>query len=132
MNHRSILTFSAAALAILAISCEKKTTTGAGPSPAPDNTANNKGDGGAAAKTPLNQSEASADVAITAAIRRAVMDDKTMSMNAQNCKIITQAGGVVTLRGVVDSAAERDAVGTKAKAVAGVVRVDNQLEIKGG
>lgn len=129
MNHRSVLTFSAAALAILAISCEKKTT---GASPAPDNTANNKGDGGAAAKTPLNQSEASADVAITAAIRRAVMDDKTMSMNAQNCKIITQAGGIVTLRGVVDSAAERDAVGTKAKTVAGVVRVDNQLEIKGG
>jgi osmotically-inducible protein OsmY len=56
--------------------------------------------------------------------------DKAMSMNAQNCKIITDKSGVVTLRGVVDSQAEKDAIQAKAQAVAGVTRVDNQLEVK--
>lgn len=98
--------------------------------PAPDNTANNKGDGSAAAKTPLDQSQTGAGVKITADIRRAIMDDKNMSTNAQNCKIITDNAGVVTLRGVVSSQVEKDAIQAKAQAVQGVTRVDNQLEIK--
>ena len=97
---------------------------------APDNTANNKGDGSAGAKTPLDQSQTGAGVKITADIRRAIMDDKSMSTNAQNCKIITDNAGVVTLRGVVSSQVEKDAIQAKAQAVEGVSRVDNQLEIK--
>ena len=97
---------------------------------APDNTANNKGDGSAATKTPPDQAEGSAAIRITAEIRRAIIDDKNLSTNAHNCKIITEPNGVVTLRGVVNSQAERDAVEAKAKAVAGVTRIDNQLEIK--
>jgi osmotically-inducible protein OsmY len=130
MKHKTLVLTPLTLLLAAALSCEKKPASAS--VPAPDNTARNRGDGDAAAKTPLSQSEASADVAITAAIRRAVMEDKTMPTNAQNCKIITQAGGIVTLRGVVDSAAERDQVGAKARAVAGVVRVDNELEVKGG
>ena len=57
------------------------------------------------------------------------MDDKALSTNAHNAKIVTDKGAV-TLRGVVESAAEKDSVETKAKAVAGVASVDNQLEIK--
>lgn len=94
-----------------------------------DNTGRNEVDRSGDTKTPMDQSEASADIAITAAIRRAIMDDKSMSSNAQNCKVITGVGGVVTLRGPVNSQAEKDAIATKAREVAGVTRVNNQLEV---
>ncbi|MBY0113042.1 MAG: BON domain-containing protein [Phycisphaerales bacterium] len=97
--------------------------------PAADNTAKNKVDRVEPTKTPMDQSNSKSDIDITAAIRRSIMEDKSMSMNAQNCKIITEAG-VTTLRGPVASQAEKDAIGAKASAVAGVTRVDNQLEVK--
>lgn len=97
--------------------------------PAPDNTGNNERDRNEANKTPLDQGNNSADIDITAKIRSAIVDDSAMSTNARNIKIITQ-GGVVTLRGVVDTQAEKDSIETKARAVAGVTRIDNQLEIK--
>lgn len=119
------------------------TTTPPNPAPAPqtpstpratttpdaDNTARNKRDVDEAAKTPMDQGQTASDVKITAEIRRAVMEDKGMSMNAQNCKIITDKGGV-TLRGPVDTQAEKDRIGAIAKGVAGVTSVDNQLEVK--
>jgi hyperosmotically inducible protein len=95
----------------------------------PDNTAMNKVDRNSATTTPVDQGENSADVKITAEIRRAIMDDKSLSTNAQNAKIVTNKGAV-TLRGVVASSGEKDSVETKAKSVAGVTSVDNQLEIK--
>lgn len=94
---------------------------------APDNTGNNARDTGAQ-PTPIDQSNTSRDIDITAEIRRAIVDDDAMSTNAKNVKIVTQAG-IVTLRGVVDSQAEKDAIEAKAKAVAGVTSVDNQLEV---
>ena len=78
----------------------------------------------------MDQSESVADIKTTADIRRAIMDDKSMSINAQNCKIITDKAGMVTLRGVVSSQAEKDAVGAKARGIAGESKVDNQLEVK--
>ena len=105
-------------------------TTPAKPAPAPDNTRANKADNGTNAKTPMDQSNAAADIKITADIRKAILDDSTMSTNAQNCKIITDKSGMVTLRGVVNSQAEKDGIEVNAKAVAGVNKVDNQLEIK--
>lgn len=96
----------------------------------PDNTGNNERDRSATNPTPLDQSNDSRDIEITAEIRRAVVDDAAMSTNAKNIKIITAKGGVVTLRGVVDSEAEKDSIEAKAKAVAGVQSVDNQLEVK--
>lgn len=81
-------------------------------------------------KTTADQSQSAANIKITADIRRAIMEDSSMSMNAQNCKIITDESGRVTLRGVVENQAEKDSVQTKAVAVAGVSKVDNQLEIK--
>ncbi len=111
------------------IACSKDTSMADNAATKPDNTAVNKQDRGTDAKTPMDQSESAADVKITADIRRSVMDDKSLSTDAHNAKIITN-NGAVTLRGVVDSAAEKDSVETKAKAVAGVAGVDNQLEIK--
>jgi osmotically-inducible protein OsmY len=99
------------------------------PPPRADNTANNTSDQNTGAPTPMDQSQDPEDIRITAEIRRAIMEDDTMSMNAQNCKIIT-ANGVVTLRGVVASEQERAAIGARAQQIAGVLRVDNQLAIE--
>jgi hypothetical protein len=80
-------------------------------------------------KTPEDQSEKPEDIRITAAIRRAVIDDANLSTVAKNCKIIT-SNGVVTLRGAVNSEEERSSIDSKARAVAGVSSVTNELEIK--
>ncbi len=98
--------------------------------PAVDNTARNRGDTTAGAKTPMDQSESATAIKTTADIRRAIMNDSAMSTNAQNCKIITDKNGLVTLRGPVSSQAEKDSIEAKAKAIAGDTRVDNQLEVK--
>jgi osmotically-inducible protein OsmY len=66
---------------------------------------------------------------ITAAIRRSVVGDSSLSFNAKNVKIITVAGKV-TLRGPVKTDAERTNIEAKAKAALGVTEVDNQLEVK--
>jgi hyperosmotically inducible protein len=97
-----------------------------------DNTAQNKSDRDTANPTPMDQSQAQEEVRITADIRKALMDDLSLSLNAHNCKIITEKGGFVTLRGVVDTQAERDLVEMKARAVKGVTSVTNMLEVKGG
>ena len=107
--------------------CNRNDATGV--TTRPDNTGINKVDRDPNTVTPPDQKENAADVKITADIRRAVMDDNSLSTNAHNVKIVT-SNGMVTLRGVVDSAGEKDSVGTKAKSVPGVSSVDNQLEIK--
>lgn len=94
-----------------------------------DNTSRNQVNRDSQTKTPLDQSNTSADTKVTAGIRRAVMDDSTLSTNAHNCKIITDKAGVVTLRGPVDSQTEKDLVEAKAIAVAGVNQVVNELEV---
>jgi len=75
------------------------------------------------------QSQSKDDVAITQKIRRAVVKDKSLSMLAHNCKIITQQGRV-TLRGTVNSEAERTTIGDIAAGVAGAANVTNQLTVK--
>jgi hyperosmotically inducible periplasmic protein len=94
-----------------------------------DNTARNERDQNEATKTPLDQSENSHDVEITANVRKAIVADDSLSTNAHNVKVIT-SGGVVTLRGPVKSAHEKTTIEMKAKQVAGVTRVENQLEIE--
>lgn len=75
-----------------------------------------------------DQSEADADRRITQQIRQAVVADPQLSIKAKNCTIVT-IGGIVTLRGSVDTPAERLSVGSKVDGVFGVRRVDNNLEI---
>jgi len=93
-----------------------------------DNTARNA-DQSTLAQTATSQSETKEDIAITAAIRKAVVDDKALSANAHNVKIMTSAG-IVTLRGPVKNEDERKSIEAKAKGVAGVTRVDNLLEVE--
>ena len=94
---------------------------------APDNTSVNKRDADGSTLTPLDQKETQRDVQITADIRRRVLDEADLSINARNAKIIT-ADGKVTLRGPVASADEKNILGKIALAVAGDGNVDNLLE----
>ena len=98
------------------------------PAVEPDNTGRNVRDRGGETKTPMDQSENEADRAITQNIRKALTADDSLSTNAQNVKIITN-DGTVTLRGPVKSEKEKADIEAKAKQVAGVKKVDNQLEI---
>ena len=81
--------------------------------------------------TPMDQANGSdADRETTAQIRRAVVADSKLSMNAENVKIIT-IGGVVTLRGPVKNNDEKTEIADKARQASGVRSVDNELEIAG-
>ena len=93
-----------------------------------ENTGVNVRDKGDVTVTPEEQGGEAGDREITAAIRRAIVKDDSLSLNAHNVKIITQ-DGTVTLRGPVESAAERTTIAQLAEKTAGVKRVDNQLEI---
>lgn len=93
-----------------------------------DNTDRNERDRNDATLTPMDQSNSSADIELTANIRQAVVGDDTLSFNAKNVKIIS-AGGKVTLRGAVNSAAEKARIEAHAHKVAGAGRVTSQLEI---
>jgi len=95
---------------------------------APDNSGRNVRDRDNQTKTPGDQSENEADRTITQNIRQALTADDSLSTNAKNIKIITN-DGTVTLRGPVKSEKEKTDIEAKAKQVAGVKRVDNQLEV---
>jgi osmotically-inducible protein OsmY len=69
-----------------------------------------------------------ADLALTQQIRRLLTNDKTLSIKAQNVKIVT-VKGVATLRGNVDSTDESSKIESLARQVAGVNSVQNYLEI---
>lgn len=92
--------------------------------PAADNTARNSRE---AQLTPLDQGTSETDVAITRNIRKELVEDKSLSVNAHNVKIITM-NGEVTLRGPVETEAERRAVEAIAKRYAVNQKVNNQLE----
>ena len=96
----------------------------------PDNTATNQRDRSGETKTSGDQSNSSADLKITQAIRRALMKDGGLSMTAKNIKIIT-ASGQVTLRGPVKTAQEKAKVARIARSAAGRVQIDDQLDVKG-
>ena len=96
---------------------------------APDNTGKNERDRDNKTLTPGDQSGKPEDRKLTQAIRQAVMKDKSLSMTAKNVKIIT-AEGKVTLRGPVNTIEEKTKINDLAKAAAGQIPVDNQLEVK--
>jgi len=109
-------------LALLA-ACSRDETRAA------DNTGRNVRDQSGETLTPTDQSGAPGDVAVTQDVRKALVDDSNLSVDAKNVKVITQ-DGKVTLRGVVASAAERDRIVAKVEALPGVTSVDDQLEVK--
>jgi osmotically-inducible protein OsmY len=96
----------------------------------PENTGKNVRDRDSNSMTPFKQSNNPADVKITRQIRRALMEDKSLSTNARNVKVIT-IDGTVTLRGPVNSEHEKMAIADKAQRIAGAGHVNDQLEIAG-
>jgi len=93
-----------------------------------DNTGTNVRDRDGGTLTAGDQGNSPEDLAITQEIRKALVADDSLSTNAHNVKVIT-TGGIVTLRGPVNTAAEKTRVFETAQRVAGVKRVDNQLEV---
>jgi hyperosmotically inducible periplasmic protein len=126
-----IISLSLLLFAILIAGCSRDRDARQATNPAavePDNTGRNVRDRGGETKTPGDQSESEADRTITQNIRKALTADDSLSTNAKNVKIITN-DGTVTLRGPVKSEKEKSDIEAKAKQVAGVKQVDNQLEV---
>jgi len=90
----------------------------------PDNTRVNREGGQTADQQGMNKD----DRQLTQQIRKSIMDDKSLSTYAHNVKIISQ-NGTVTLRGPVRNEDEKAAVEAKAKAIAGVTAVNNELTV---
>jgi len=61
-------------------------------------------------------------------VRKAIVDDKSLSTYAHNVKVIAR-DGTVTLKGPVRSAEEKTAVEAKATEAAGAGKVTNELTI---
>ncbi len=95
----------------------------------PDNTKMNKAEN--SGNTADQQKENKSDRELARQIRRAIVQDKSLSTYAHNVKIVAQ-GGTVTLKGPVKSEAEKAAVEQKAAQVAGgTTKVMNELEVAG-
>jgi osmotically-inducible protein OsmY len=93
-----------------------------------DNTAKNERDRSGETPTSGDQSNNPEDIKITAAIRRAIVGENSLSMTAKNVKIIT-AEGKVTLRGPVKNDEEKAMIAKLAQSAAGEAKIDNQLEV---
>jgi osmotically-inducible protein OsmY len=93
-----------------------------------DNTKMNKRDGAAKPLSAEQQMENKSDLELTRKIRKSLSDDKSLSTYAKNVKIISRLGHV-TLKGPVNSEEEKLKIEKVAKAVAGDMKVNNEIEI---
>jgi hyperosmotically inducible protein len=96
--------------------------------PKADNSAQNVGAERKDAVTAEKQDNKKNDVEVLAQIRKAVVDDSSLSMNAKNAKILFK-NGLVTLKGPVDSDAEKARVEELAKSCSSVSSVKNMLTV---
>jgi len=97
---------------------------------APDNTKMNQ-DERNSGKTADQQKENPSDRELARQIRRAIVQDKSLSSYAHNVKVVAQ-GGTVTLKGPVKSEEEKAAIEKKAAEVAGgPAKVQNDLQVAG-
>ncbi len=109
----------------LAQGCDRPTS----PSPPANGSNGTARNGESGTTSAFDQSEKPEDIRISAEIRRLLVDDPSLSVQAKNCTVVT-ANGLVTLDGFVDTEAERSTVESKAKTVAGVSSVLNRLSVK--
>ena len=103
--------------------------TGKTATPDADNTRMNKADQKNTQPTAQNQSNEKADRELAAAVRKAIVRDKSLSTNAHNVKVIAK-DGTVTLRGPVRSDDEKTKVSQLTRQVEGVSNVEDQLLVK--
>jgi len=97
--------------------------------PSSDNTKTNERDRNSSQPTADQQKENRPDRDITRDIRRAIMQDKSLSSYAHNVKVISQ-NGAVTLKGPVRSEEEKNAIEAKAAEIVGKDKLTSQLEVK--
>jgi hyperosmotically inducible protein len=95
----------------------------------PDNTKVNQRDRDKSQPTADQQKENKSDRELARKVRRALVQDKSLSTYAHNVKVVAQ-DGMVTLKGPVPSDQEKQAVETKAAEIAGADKVTNQIEVK--
>jgi osmotically-inducible protein OsmY len=76
----------------------------------------------------FQQSENAGDRAITDEVRRRIAGDQSLSRDGRNVEVMTD-GGVVFLRGPVDSATEKAAIEATAQSVTGVKQVTSLLAV---
>ena len=69
------------------------------------------------------------DAALGGAIRQALFDNSSLSDQAKNVTVETK-DGIVTLKGTVSSNAEKTLIEKIAKNTNGVVKVNNELEVR--
>jgi hyperosmotically inducible periplasmic protein len=122
MKRTSLVLACLCAVSLAAIAADDKKK--------PDNTAMNERDRSGETQTSGDQSNSSADLKITQAIRQALMKDSELSATANNIKIITN-NGHVTLRGPVKTAQEKAKIDHLARSAAGGAKIDDQLDVKG-
>ena len=122
MKHTLLVLACLSTVSLAAMAADDKTK--------PDNTAINERDRSRETQTSGDQSNSSADLKITQAIRQALMKDSELSTTAKNVKIITN-NGQVTLRGPVKNAQEKAKIDQLAKSAGGGAKIDDQLEVKG-
>ena len=121
MKRTSLILACLCAVSLAAIAADDKTKA--------DNTATNERDRSGETQTSGDQSNSSADLKITQAIRQALMKDGELSMTAKNIKIITE-NGQVTLRGPVKNAQEKAKIDQLARSAAGGAKIVDQLDVK--
>lgn len=97
--------------------------------PAADNSGKNVRDRDSNRLTPGNQGKSAPDVAMTRNIRKEVNAQKGLSVNGKNVKIIT-LNSIVTLRGPVGTAEEKQLIHEIACKLAGSDKVKNELEVR--
>jgi len=96
---------------------------------APDNTAKNQRDRSKSEATADQQKENKSDRELSRQIRRALVEDKSLSTYAHNIKVIAQ-NGQITLKGPVKSDEEKQVVEAKAAQVAGGAdRIKSEIEV---
>jgi len=91
---------------------------------AADNTKLNE----SAGVTADQQKNDATDIDLTRRIRKSIVQDKALSVDAHNVKVISR-DGIVTLKGAVRSDTEKTIIDAKAIAVAGQGKVNNEIRI---
>jgi len=81
------------------------------------------------AQPPAAQGTMSTDSDLTSKVRQGLMDDTVVGTSAHKIRVSTR-NGMVTLRGKVDSAREKDAAVAKAKQIAGDSNVTDEITVK--
>jgi osmotically-inducible protein OsmY len=114
--------------ACVLVSIAAVSTAVAKEAPKADNTAQNEGAMRKDAVTAQKQGNSKRDVTVLAEVRKSIMAEKELSMDAKNVKIL-YSKGLVTLRGPVDSEEEKAKVQDLAKACSGVTSVKNMLTV---